>query len=105
MMKVYRLWNHKPIIPVLAVLALLKTRIEVTPPKIMACATTRMPKTIPSAIGIFLLFNTLVILVSIYNALENPRRYEGEIFDSLRRDGSRDFSVLPYFNSRICSDG
>ncbi|KAK0499472.1 hypothetical protein EDD18DRAFT_1460380 [Armillaria luteobubalina] len=107
MMRVYRLWDHKPtirrilpvmfiaciigtfVVAVLAVLALLRTRIEAIPPQIMVCVVTRVPKTIPSALGILLLFNLLVILVSIYNALENPRQYEGEIFDSLRRDGSR----------------
>ncbi|KAK0491617.1 hypothetical protein IW261DRAFT_1438635 [Armillaria novae-zelandiae] len=111
MMRVYRLWDHKPIVrrilpvlfvacligtfvsAVLASLAFLRTRIEVTAPNILVCATTEVPKTIPSAIGILLLFNLLVILVSIYNALENPRRYEGEIFNSLRRDGSRVYLV------------
>ncbi|KAK0230173.1 hypothetical protein IW262DRAFT_1521249 [Armillaria fumosa] len=107
MMRVYRLWDHKPtirkmlpvmfvacvigtlVVAVLAVLALMRTRFEAIPPQIMVCVVTGVPKTIPSALGILLLFNLLVILVSIYNALENPRRYEGEIFDSLRRDGSR----------------
>ncbi|PBK63438.1 hypothetical protein ARMSODRAFT_1023915 [Armillaria solidipes] len=107
MMRAYRLWDHKPtvrrilpvvfvactigilVLAVLTVLTLLRTRIELVPPKVMVCVVSGVPKTIPSALGILLLFNLLVILVSIYSALENPRRYEGEIFDSLRRDGAR----------------
>ncbi|KAK0447687.1 hypothetical protein EV421DRAFT_1787587 [Armillaria borealis] len=112
MMRAYRLWDHKPtvrrilpvvfvactigtlVLAVLTVLTLLRTRIELVPPKVMVCVVSGVPKTIPSALGILLLFNLLVILVSIYSALENPRRYEGEIFDSLRRDGARMYLVI-----------
>ncbi|KAK0207100.1 hypothetical protein DFS33DRAFT_1318985 [Desarmillaria ectypa] len=114
-MRAYRLWNHRPIVrrvlyivfaafttgalilSVMTVLTFLKTQIEL-PPNVMVCAVSGVPKTIPSAICILLLFNLLVILVSLYNALENPRRYESEILDSLRRDGARIYLVssLPF---------
>ncbi|KAK0190348.1 hypothetical protein F5146DRAFT_1223256 [Armillaria mellea] len=143
MMRAYRLWDHKPtvrmmlpivfvvsiigtvVLAVLAILTLLRTRIEIVPPKVMVCVVTGVPKTIPSAFGVLLLFNFLVILVSIYNALENPRRYESEIFVSIEAgllkgllvclppmgtcsdnlSCCRDCSVLPYFRSPICSYG
>ncbi|KAK0443941.1 uncharacterized protein EV420DRAFT_1649049 [Desarmillaria tabescens] len=53
-------------------------------------------KTIPSALGILLLFNVLVIFISFYNALENPRRYQSEVFDSLRRDGARIYLIISF---------
>ncbi|KAK0207104.1 hypothetical protein DFS33DRAFT_1319008 [Desarmillaria ectypa] len=113
MMRAYRLWNHRPIIrrvlpivfvacitgalvfSVMTVPILLRTRIELVPPKVMVCAVVRVPKTIASALGILILFNLLVIFVSIYNALENPRRCESEVLDSLRRDGARVYLVSP----------
>ncbi|KAK0243406.1 hypothetical protein EDD85DRAFT_947573 [Armillaria nabsnona] len=106
MMRAYRLWDHKPIVRrvllvmfvtctagvfILAVmtdLTLSRTQIEL-PPTIMACAYSGIPKTVASALGILMAFNILVIVVSIYNALESPRRYENEVFYSLRRDGAR----------------
>ncbi|KAK0443933.1 uncharacterized protein EV420DRAFT_1015382 [Desarmillaria tabescens] len=111
MMRAYRLWDHKPtvrrvlpfvfvacitgalVLSVMTVLTFLKTQIEL-PPELIVCAVTGVPKTIPSTIGILLSFNVLVILISFYNALENPRRYESEVFDSLRRDGSRIYLLI-----------
>ncbi|SJL02630.1 uncharacterized protein ARMOST_05962 [Armillaria ostoyae] len=106
MMRAYRLWDHKPIVrrvllvmfvtctaggfifAVMTDLTFSRTRIEL-PPTIMACAYFEVPKTVPSALGFLMAFNILVIVVSIYNALESPRRYENEVFYSLRRDGAR----------------
>ncbi len=45
-------------------------------------------------------FNIFVIVVSIYNALESPRRYEDEVFYSLRRDGAKIYLVSHYFSLR-----
>ncbi|PBK93962.1 hypothetical protein ARMGADRAFT_1029810 [Armillaria gallica] len=106
MMRVYRLWDHKPIVrrvllimfvtctagvfifAVMTDLTISRTRIEL-PPTIIVCAYFGVPKTVPSAMGILTAFNAFVIVVSIYNALESPRRHENEVFYSLRRDGAR----------------
>ncbi|KAK0443936.1 uncharacterized protein EV420DRAFT_1649044 [Desarmillaria tabescens] len=111
MRRAYQLWDYKPtvrrilpfvfvacitgafVLSVMMVLTLLKTQIKL-PPELIVCAVTGVPKTVPSTIGILLSFNVLVILISFYNALENPRRYESEVFDSLRRDGSRVYLLL-----------
>ncbi|KAK0230168.1 hypothetical protein IW262DRAFT_383087 [Armillaria fumosa] len=104
MMSAYRLWDHKPIIrkmlpvlfvisvagafvlSVMSVLTLLGTQI---PSQVISCAVTGIPKTLPSTMGILLIFNLLVILVSVYNTLENPRRSESEVLSPLRGHSTR----------------
>ncbi|PBK63442.1 hypothetical protein ARMSODRAFT_1023921 [Armillaria solidipes] len=111
MMSAYRLWDHKPtvrkmlpvvfvisvagafVLSVISVLILLRTQIEV-PHKVIVCAVTGVPKTLPSTMGILLVFNLLVILVSVYNALENPRRSESEVFTSLRSHSTRVYLIV-----------
>ncbi|PBK93967.1 hypothetical protein ARMGADRAFT_1079455 [Armillaria gallica] len=106
MMSAYRLWDHKPtvrkmlpvvfvisvagafVLSVMSVLTLLKTQIEV-PYNAIVCAVTGVPRTIPSTMGILLVFNLLVILVSVYNTLENPRRSEREVLNPLRGHSTR----------------
>ncbi len=77
--------------------------------KVIVCAVTGVPKTIPSTMGILvsllyreyasadsrpqLIFNLLVILVSVYNTLENPRRSEREVLNPLRGHSTRVYLV------------
>ncbi|SJL02638.1 uncharacterized protein ARMOST_05970 [Armillaria ostoyae] len=111
MMSAYRLWDHKPtvrkmppvvfvisvagafVLSVMSVLILLRTQIDV-PHKVIVCAVTGVPKTLPSTMGILLVFNLLVILVSVCNALENPRRSESEVFTSLRSHSTRVYLIV-----------
>ncbi|KAK0243411.1 hypothetical protein EDD85DRAFT_814950 [Armillaria nabsnona] len=116
MMSAYRLWDHKPtvrkvlpvvfvisvagafVLSVMSVLILLRTQIEVPYKyyKVIVCAVTGVPKTIPSTIAILLVFNLLVILVSVYNTLENPRRSEREVLNPLRGHSTRVYLVILY---------
>ncbi|KAK0447682.1 hypothetical protein EV421DRAFT_154973 [Armillaria borealis] len=111
MISTYRLWDHKPnvrkmlpvvfvisvagafVLSVMSVLILLRTQIEV-PHKVIVCAVTGVPKTLPSTMGILLVFNLLVILVSVYNALENPRGSESDVFSSLRSHSTRVYLIV-----------
>ncbi|KAK0190233.1 hypothetical protein F5146DRAFT_1043401 [Armillaria mellea] len=115
MLRAYRLWDHKQVMRrmllavfvacmtgslVLAVrmaLTLSRTQI-VLPPTVIVCAVPDVPKTTPFLTGVLLLFNLFVISVSFYNALEEPRRHESEVFNALRRDG-----VKVYIVSRLLS--
>ncbi|KAK0491607.1 hypothetical protein IW261DRAFT_1413878 [Armillaria novae-zelandiae] len=112
MTNTYRLWDHKPtirkmlpvilvisiagafVLSVMSVLTLLRTQI---PSKVIACAVTGVPKTLPSTMGILLIFNLLVILVSVYNTLENPRRSESEVLDPLRGHSTRAYLIQIFF--------
>ncbi|KAG7447769.1 uncharacterized protein BT62DRAFT_1075115 [Guyanagaster necrorhizus] len=114
MMRIYRLWNHKQtarrvllvvfaacttgtfILNAITVLTFLETQIKL-PPKVLVCMVAEVPKTLPSTMGILLLLDLFVILVFVYNALENPRRCESEVFDSLRRDGVRIYLLGSFF--------
>ncbi|KAK0443931.1 uncharacterized protein EV420DRAFT_1723276 [Desarmillaria tabescens] len=109
--RAYQLLDHKPtvrkfflaifvaciagtfILSVETALTLVKTQI-VLPPKEAVCTVYGVPKTTPSLMGTLLLFNLFVTLVSFYNALERPRRYESEVFDSLWRDGAKIYSIV-----------
>ncbi|KAK0187631.1 hypothetical protein F5146DRAFT_1206576 [Armillaria mellea] len=53
------------------------------------CAIGRIPRTVVCAMGVLLFFNVFVISMTIYNALEKPRRSENELLNSLRCDGAR----------------
>ncbi|SJL18492.1 uncharacterized protein ARMOST_22082 [Armillaria ostoyae] len=75
------------------VLTLLETQV-VLPPRVAICAVLEVPKTMPFLMGILLLFNLFVISVSFYNALEEPRRRESEVLDSLRRDGAKIYFIV-----------
>ncbi|KAK0447571.1 hypothetical protein EV421DRAFT_1786760 [Armillaria borealis] len=114
MLRAYRLWDHRQIMRkvllaifvacmtgslvlcVRMVLTFLKTQVEL-PSTVIVCAVLEVPKTTPFLLGILLLFNLFVISVSFYNALEEPRRRESEVFNSLRRDGAKIYfvSLLP----------
>ncbi|PBK97157.1 hypothetical protein ARMGADRAFT_625337 [Armillaria gallica] len=101
MMRVYRLLDHRQrvrrtlvvafgicitaitVLSILSVLSYLKAGAQ------SACAIGRIPTTVAYTIGVLLLFNVFVIFMTIYNALEKPRRSENELLDSLRRDGAR----------------
>lgn len=116
MLSAYRLWDHKPIVrkllpvvlvisvagafvlSVMSVLILLRTQIEVPYNyyKVIVCAVTGVPKTIPSTMGILLIFNLLVILVSVYNTLENPRRSEREVLNPLRGHSTRVYLFVSF---------
>ncbi len=68
------------------------------------CSIERVPKTITYEIGIFvdsipseknqvsyfsqLAFSVFVILITMYNVLEEPRRSDNSLLDSLRRDSA-----------------
>ncbi|SJL02629.1 uncharacterized protein ARMOST_05961 [Armillaria ostoyae] len=111
MLRAYRLWDHKQtirrvllavfvacmtvtfVLSVMMVLTLSRTQI-VLPPKVATCSVPEIPKTTPFLMGILLLFNLFVISVSFYNALEEPRRRESEVFDSLRRDGVKTYFIV-----------
>ncbi|PBK58788.1 hypothetical protein ARMSODRAFT_967447 [Armillaria solidipes] len=104
MLRAYRLWDHKQtmrrvllvvfvacmtgslVLCVRMVLTLLETHVVLNP-RGAICSVPEVPKTTPFLMGILLLFNLFVISVSFYNALEEPRRRESEVFNSLRRDG------------------
>ncbi|PBK84190.1 hypothetical protein ARMGADRAFT_1088647 [Armillaria gallica] len=58
------------------------------------CNSTRISKIITCTLGVLLLFNVFVILITIYNALEEPRRPENSVLDSLRRDGARTYLTI-----------
>ncbi|KAK0221412.1 hypothetical protein IW262DRAFT_1549562 [Armillaria fumosa] len=62
------------------------------------CAIERIPTTVACAMGVLLLFNVFVIFMTVYNALERPRRSENELLDSLRCDGA-----WLYLFSLVCS--
>ncbi|KAK0457433.1 cytochrome P450 [Desarmillaria tabescens] len=51
------------------------------------CAIERIPTTVACSLGVLLLFYVLVIFMTIYNALERPRRSENELLNSLKCDG------------------
>ncbi|KAK0445805.1 hypothetical protein EV421DRAFT_1795004 [Armillaria borealis] len=103
MMRVYRLWDHRQwvrrtllvafgicittltVLSILSVLSYLKTGADSK----NTCAIGRIPTTVACTIGVLLLFNVFVIFMTIYNALEKPRRSENELLDSLRCDGAR----------------
>ncbi|SJL07994.1 uncharacterized protein ARMOST_11353 [Armillaria ostoyae] len=73
MMHAYRLWDHR------------------VPEN--SCSTEAVPKTITCIIGISLVFSVFVVLITIYN-LEEPRRPENDLLDSLRRDSARIYFVI-----------
>ncbi|KAK0230073.1 hypothetical protein IW262DRAFT_1336272 [Armillaria fumosa] len=111
MLRAYRLWDHKQtmrrvllavfvacmtgslVLSVRMALTLMRTQV-VLPPKVIVCAVPEVPKDTPFLMGILLLFNLFVLSVSFYNALEEPRRYESEVFHSLRRDGAKVYFVI-----------
>ncbi|KAK0443932.1 uncharacterized protein EV420DRAFT_1649040 [Desarmillaria tabescens] len=109
MMRAYRLWDrrnaiHKTltvvfvaciigatIFSVRTVLIVLRSQVQL-PLDIEVCAIgLNVPKTIAYTMGLMacLFFNLFVIFITLYNALEIPRRSEYEIFDSLWHDGGR----------------
>ncbi|KAK0491601.1 hypothetical protein IW261DRAFT_1438517 [Armillaria novae-zelandiae] len=111
MLRAYHLWDHEQTVgrvllavfvgcitgmfalSVKTVILLLRSRVQL-PLSEDACAVhSGVPKTIVFLMGIMLFFNLFVILVTLYNALEIPRRSEHEILDSLRRDGARVYVV------------
>ncbi|PBK59700.1 hypothetical protein ARMSODRAFT_982793 [Armillaria solidipes] len=105
MMRVYCLWDHRQwvrrtllvafgicittltVLSILSVLSYLKTGGNSDSQN--TCAIGRIPTTVACTIGVLLFFNVFVIFMTIYNALEKPRRSENELLDSLRRDGAR----------------
>ncbi|KAK0243403.1 hypothetical protein EDD85DRAFT_987721 [Armillaria nabsnona] len=111
MLRAYRLWDHKQtirrvllavfvacmtgtlVLSVMMVLTLSRTQI-VLPPKVAICSVPEIPKTAPFLMGTLLLFNLFVISVSFYNALEEPRRRESEVFDKLKRDGVKIYFIV-----------
>ncbi|PBK59359.1 hypothetical protein ARMSODRAFT_1090820 [Armillaria solidipes] len=111
MLRAYRLWDHRQIMRkvllaifvacmtgslvlcVRMVLTFLKTQVEL-PSTVIVCAVLEVPKTTPFLLGILLLFNLFVISVSFYNALEEPRRRESEVFNSLRHDGAKIYFIV-----------
>ncbi|KAK0487874.1 hypothetical protein IW261DRAFT_1415483 [Armillaria novae-zelandiae] len=78
MMRVYRIWDHRHY---------LKSGGKSDSQS--GCAIGRVPRTVVCTIGVLLLFNVFVIFMTVYNALEKPRRSENELLDSLRCDGAR----------------
>ncbi|KAK0243514.1 hypothetical protein EDD85DRAFT_815389 [Armillaria nabsnona] len=103
MLRAYRLWDHKQTMRrvLLAVFVACMTGSLVLSVKmvltLLETQVPEVPKTGPFLMGILLLFNLFVISASFYNALEEPRRRESEVFYSLRRDGVKVYfvSVLP----------
>ncbi|KAK0243524.1 hypothetical protein EDD85DRAFT_933824 [Armillaria nabsnona] len=111
MLRAYRLWDHKQnirrvllvvfvacmtgslVLCVRMVLTLLEI-VELPSPRVGICSVPEVPKTTPFLMGIPLLFNLFVISVSFYNALEEPRRHESEVFASLRRDGAKIYFIV-----------
>ncbi|SJL07975.1 uncharacterized protein ARMOST_11333 [Armillaria ostoyae] len=103
MMRVYRLWDHRQsvrrallavfgICITAAVILSTLTALSYTETKGESqgiCPIESVPVTLPCAIGTLLFFNVFVILITIYNTLEKPRRFENEMLDSLRQDGAR----------------
>lgn len=103
MMRVYRLWDHRQhvrrtllvafsicitaltVLSILSVLSYLNSGADSQ----SGCAIGRIPRTVVCTIGVLLLFNVFVIFMTVYNALEKPRRSENELLDSLRCDGAR----------------
>ncbi|SJL18514.1 uncharacterized protein ARMOST_22107 [Armillaria ostoyae] len=69
------------------------TTVEL-PSTVIVCAVLEVPKTTPFLLGILLLFNLFVISVSFYNALEEPRQRESEVFNSLRHDGAKIYFIV-----------
>ncbi|KAK0243515.1 hypothetical protein EDD85DRAFT_947684 [Armillaria nabsnona] len=62
--------------------------------RVAICSVPDVPKTAPFLMGILLLFDLFVVSASFYNALEEPRRRESEVFYSLRRDGAKIYSIV-----------
>lgn len=111
MLRVYRLWDHKQnmrrvllavfvacmtcslVLSVMMVLSLMRAQV-VLPPRVIVCAVPQVPKDTPFLLGVLLLFNIFVISVSFYNALEEPRRRESEVFIALRRDGAKVYFIV-----------
>ncbi|PBK63436.1 hypothetical protein ARMSODRAFT_1023913 [Armillaria solidipes] len=105
-LRVYRLWDHRQTIrktllavfltcitgvvtlSVKTVLIALRSLVQL-PLSVEICAVDKVPETMAYMMGIMLAFNLFVICITIYNALEIPRRSENEIFETLRRDGAR----------------
>ncbi|KAG7447767.1 uncharacterized protein BT62DRAFT_993374 [Guyanagaster necrorhizus] len=112
MMHAYRLWDHRrtirktllvvfvacitgaTILAVMTVLIILRSRVQV-PLSVDVCPVgVKVPLTVTYIMSIMLFFNLFVIFITLYNALEIPRRSESELFDSLRRDGSRLYLIV-----------
>ncbi|KAK0230062.1 hypothetical protein IW262DRAFT_1336218 [Armillaria fumosa] len=111
MLRAYRLWDYRKtmrrvllavfvacmagslVLSFMMVFALLRTQI-VLPLRMAICSVPEVPKITPFLMGILLLFNLFVMSVSFYNALEEPRRRESEVFNSLRRDGAKVYFVI-----------
>ncbi|KAK0467639.1 hypothetical protein IW261DRAFT_1612898 [Armillaria novae-zelandiae] len=111
MLRAYRLWDHKQtmrkvlivvfvacmigslVLSVRMALTLMRAQV-ILPPWVIVCAVPEVPKDAPFLMGILLLFNLFVLLVSFYNALEEPRRRESEVFHSLQRDGAKVYFVV-----------
>ncbi|KAF9020100.1 hypothetical protein BDZ89DRAFT_1164349 [Hymenopellis radicata] len=53
------------------------------------CSTGNIPRTVPWLLGILLAFDVFVIALSLYRALEMPRRSHAELLHSLHLDGAR----------------
>ncbi|KAK0447689.1 hypothetical protein EV421DRAFT_1926781 [Armillaria borealis] len=110
-LRVYRLWDHRQTIrktllavfltcitgvvtlSVKTVLIALRSLVQL-PLSVEICAVDKVPETMAYVMGIMLAFNLFVICITIYNALEIPRRSENEIFETLRRDGARIYLLV-----------
>ncbi|KAK0445807.1 hypothetical protein EV421DRAFT_1734459 [Armillaria borealis] len=107
MMHAYRLWDHRVSVrrTLLVVFGICLTAVTILSGLLVwtylktgaksqnSCSTEAVPKTITCIIGISLVFSVFVVLITIYN-LEEPRRPENDLLDSLRRDSARIYFVI-----------
>ncbi|KAF8868039.1 hypothetical protein CPB85DRAFT_1403332, partial [Mucidula mucida] len=79
------------ILSIISVTLLIRAEHIIHPTPILGdqCATGNLPKTVPWVLGILLAFDVFVIALSLYRALEMPRRSQTELLYSLHLDGAR----------------
>ncbi|KAG7445529.1 uncharacterized protein BT62DRAFT_1006505 [Guyanagaster necrorhizus] len=73
---------------------LLEDRRQISTESQNICDIERIPPTVPCSVGVLLLFDVFVIVITIYNSLEKPRRSESELLDSLMCDGARNYLAV-----------
>ncbi|PFH51641.1 hypothetical protein AMATHDRAFT_58774 [Amanita thiersii Skay4041] len=59
-----------------------------------SCYLGVVPKAFPTALGIISLYDLFLIVLTIYNALEMPRRRDIEVVRSLQNDSAKAFLLL-----------
>jgi hypothetical protein len=65
------------------------------------CAITQKPSALPIVLGIWVIFDLFIVILTVYNALEQPRRNQVEVMTTLQHDGAKMFAVSVHHRRRL----